>query len=528
VTRATRIEKLLLIAILLFAATVRLVTLNEPFQRNAEGCASFYGLLARNYFRYHWSDHHGVPVMSMGKGAEPTFYAKHPPTTPLLIAAVFAVTGYRGQWEWFPGEWQVRLPTALLTIACIITIYLMVRNRATPRAGLIAAALLAAIPMTLVFGGFPDVISPQLVLMALLTVAAYERFHDDPTWPRFGWMCLAFTGAALTDWPAFYLVLVLGLHFVLTRPWRAWGWMIGFGMLSIAVFAALYAHLAMAQGDWRWMLAAVEHRTISTAGDESEAFTLGQWLLQAVWTYGIGRHTLLVCIIGMLWVPLALSRRFSGGADRLAGLLLAWALLHILVGRQGVYQHEWWWWPLTPGIVVAAALTIDALCMRLETGGLRRATGVLLTLAVIGFAGWNVRAVLLERASYPQLAYSLVEFGQVIRDHTSPDAAAALADSDMSLAFWYYADRAVKRHIWSREALHRRTTSELHVDGPFDRWQPWDGPITTVIIPRVYLHEVPTYIQYLHSSFPGQQTERFVVYYLTTQSTGARRNPNVQ
>ena len=79
--------------ILLFTISFRFILLNQTFRRNSDGCAAFYGLLARNYFRYDFSTTHGVPVMSMGRGAAPMFYANHPPTTPLLIAAIYKLIG---------------------------------------------------------------------------------------------------------------------------------------------------------------------------------------------------------------------------------------------------------------------------------------------------------------------------------------------------------------------------------------------------------------------------------------------------
>src|SRR5205814_471009 len=119
--------------------------------------------------------------------------------------------------------------------------------------GMLAAALFAALPITVTYGGQADVINTQLVFFILLSVAAYERFHDSPNLWTLGLLCLAFLPAAWTDWPAYYLVVVLGLHFIATRPLRHWPWIIAFGIVAALMFLAAYAHIAIAEHDWHWM-----------------------------------------------------------------------------------------------------------------------------------------------------------------------------------------------------------------------------------------------------------------------------------
>jgi hypothetical protein len=127
------------------------------------------------------------------------------------------------------GEWQTRLPTALFTLACSAMLFILLRNRGRTRAGLIAAALFAAMPITIYFGGHPDVINPQLIFFVLLTLAAYQAFHAEQTVKRLLMLCGAFALAGLTDWPAFFLAPVVCLHFAATRPTKSWLWIIGFG-----------------------------------------------------------------------------------------------------------------------------------------------------------------------------------------------------------------------------------------------------------------------------------------------------------
>ena len=66
----------------------------------------------------------------------------------------------------------------------------------------IHAALFAATPMTLYFGGFPDVIGMPLVLFVLLSVTAYLPFHREPGLTTLAPFVGAFMFAGACDWPA--------------------------------------------------------------------------------------------------------------------------------------------------------------------------------------------------------------------------------------------------------------------------------------------------------------------------------------
>ncbi len=307
--RFSRSELAGLGAILLFALAVRVATIDRPFHRDPEGCGSFYGLLARNYWRYDLSQTLGVPVMSMGVHDRPTFYPNHPPLVPMLIAGVFGIAGYTDYTtDAFPPDWLVRLATVPFTIGCVILIYFLLRTRASPRAGLVAACLFAATPMTLVFGGLVDVIGTQLDFFVLLTIAAYLRFHETPSLKWLALMSLALLLAGLTDWPAFIVVPVLGLHFVLTRPVRQWPWIISFGLISIACFMIPYVQVVLVTGDWMWMTERFARRALSNVSDAHATFTFLDWIREALLGHAVGRHTWVVMILATCWIAWAIAR----------------------------------------------------------------------------------------------------------------------------------------------------------------------------------------------------------------------------
>jgi hypothetical protein len=505
----SRTEPILFAVILLFAVVVRLLTLNHPFQRDPEGCGSFYGLLARNYLLWPLSTTLGVPVQSLGIGhGAPYFYPNHPGLLPMLIAVVYRIFG--------AGEWQTRLPTALFTIACVVLVYILLRSRAGVRAALLAATFFAVSPLVLLFGGQPDVINSQLVFFVLFSIAAYLRFHKNPDALGLLLLSAAFLPAGLTDWPAFYLVVVLGLHFVCTRPIRQWPWIIAFGFISIAIFMIPYGQGIAIKHDWRWMSKLVERRTMSNDADSTGKFGVGDWLRNAVFGFAYQRHNGPILPLTAVWIVLAATVWRKRPETRLIALVMGWAALHVIVGRQGVYVHEWWWWPLTPAAAMAAGVTLDAFWTN------TRVSNASLIAMLVAFAGWNYWHVDQEWRHPKQITsvndplnYSLAELGHAIREASAPNEAVMLGEADQSLSLWYYADRPLTQNVWYAQKLEEGLASQK-ADLPFaGTQQEWTGPVTAYILPRAYVSPgMQPMIDYLNARYPHQEMGKFLVWKL--------------
>jgi len=260
---------LALALVLFYAAGFRLAVLDRPFDYDAEGTsAAQYGMLARSYLRFDLHETHGMPVLTVGRlpAAPIVSYPDHPPFIPAVILPFYAAFGV--------GEWQTRLPISILTLAAIFVLYRLLAVVAGPRAGLSAAALFAGSPMILTFGGMPEVISTPLILFVLLSVLTYLRFHGRPGASTLVPFLATFALAGLCDWPAFVIVPVFVVHFAITRPRTEWRWIVGFGVGATALFAALYAYVALATNSpWYWMLQLFARHSSVTGGHD---FTLAQ------------------------------------------------------------------------------------------------------------------------------------------------------------------------------------------------------------------------------------------------------------
>ncbi|MBC8107875.1 MAG: hypothetical protein H7Z14_14905 [Anaerolineae bacterium] len=522
-----RIDVAMLALALFVALGTRSITIDRPFHRDPEGCGSFYGTLARNYFRYGVIKTFAVPIQNAGiSPAAPVFYPNHPPLLPLLVAGTYAVSGWNPTSGDVPPDWQTRLSTTLATLACVATIFVMLRNRAGLRAATFAAILFALMPMTLVFGSQPDVINTQLDFFALLTVAAYLRFHDSPSLSRFLLLCLAFFPAAATDWPAFHLVIVLGIHFIATRPLRQWPWIIAFGLFVAMLFFLLYAQVVAVTHDWQWMSKLVRRRALSSQTDANHAYTMWEWIEGAVRHHAIGRHTDAGFRLLAVWLLLAMTRLRSSRSTQLILLLLGWAILHIVIGRQGVFVHEWWWWPLTPAIAMAGGVAIDWILKQPESRGADRriATSVAVVMICI-FGIHNIRAAVAElRHPYgmskdPALDYSVTEMGAAIRAAAPLGEAVMLAEDDKTLSLWFYGDRAIKQKIWSVDTFESRLHDGV-ADLQFDLTEQCPTAPAAMIVPKAYLSEgLKPLTDYLDSRYPKTESAKFITYALNGTKT---------
>jgi len=541
--------------VLLFAIVVRAAIIARPFHRNPEAMGSYNAILGRNYLsNYQWTRDWGIPVQSFPSptgdpgdpGDPPTYYANHPPLVPLLVALSYSIFD--------EGEWQTRLPTAICTLGCIVVIYTMLRKRAGLRAATLAALLFAATPMAIFFGGMADVINSQVVLFSLLAVAAYLRFSETTDARRLLLLIGAFALAALSDWPAFFLVPVLCLHFVFTHRPRQWGWIFAFGFATVVIFVAIFLHITMVTGNWTLIQERLLRRSVSSHTDSQQAFDWMIWLKKAVWGYNVKRHTIPLMLLATAWVVIDgwRVRKVHDSAATLVRLLLAWAFVHVMIGRQGVLNHDWWWWILTPGLCVAAALMLDRSwqlfegsapaasvsplaasqissaddtakpqAARLGTARLVDAAFVLLVGAWCVWTTWTTVGFFYDdRNIRGGMQYTIVEIGRAIESAAPEGGLVILTENDDEPSMWYYGRRPIKMNVWDPRTLDARMRDGF-AELPFDYTQPWHAAATGLVFPKQYEPNAATFLDHLKGTYRLRHTtpeidDKFYIFDLGT------------
>jgi hypothetical protein len=331
-------------------------------------------------------------------------------------------------------------------------------------------------------------------------------------------LCLAFLPAGCTDWPAFHLVVILGIHFIGTRPLRAWPWIIAFGAFSVILFVLLYAQVVAVTHDWRWMSRLVARRALSSTSDANHTFTFWEWTREALRGHAQRRHTQVGFWLLACWTILALTQLRAARSTQLILIMLGWAVLHIAVGRQGVFVHEWWWWPLTPVIAMASGVALD---WALTLGDNVRpivTTGIAIVMLSL-WGGINLAKEIDELrhpypmwSKHPELDYTVVEMGDAIRAAAPFNHPVMVAEKDATLGRWFYADRPVMESIWSVEDFESRLNGDI-AQLQFDLAERCVNRPAAIVIPKAYDGAGPL-IAYLDSRYLKTETKKFITFRL--------------
>jgi hypothetical protein len=259
-------------------------------------------------------------------------------------------------------------------------------------------------------------------------------------------------------------------------------------------------------------------RSLEAQDDVGRAFTFRQWLSVVFWRNRVG-HTPILMIAAGMFVMCLIWRRDAGPSARLARLLVAWAAMHVAVGQQGVYQHDWWWWPATPALVVGAALMIEFVWSAMERGGIQpwRASTCLAVLLVV-FITWNTAAT--WRASQDhrandEIRYSPKQLGQAIRSAVAPNTSVLVAERDPdTVPLLYYADRPLVQDVWNIETVDRMATDPRQALLPFGFQQDWPHPPGAVVFPVAYLEKMKSFVEQLSARYPYRETRdgKFLIF----------------
>ena len=212
--------------------------------------------------------------------------------------------------------------------------------------------------MTIVFGSQPEVISTQLLLFVAADGRGVFERVSRRTVVRQACRCCVAHCARRNERLAGVSSGAGSWRFIsLSRADGEMGlddWIRVFHRRDVraAVQAGRRGHARLAMDD-----ATGSRRTASNVADNNESITLAQMDRgEALAALAIGRHTLAgnraddgldrPCLI-------AKAAACSSPSKPLIALLLCWTACTYLVGRQGVFVHEWWWWPLSAGAAMS-------------------------------------------------------------------------------------------------------------------------------------------------------------------------------
>lgn len=435
-----------------------------------------YAQIARNYARDGWWVAGGAPRFDVpgADPAAPQVYAHHPPGLPLLVSLVFLAVG--------EGERPARLVSAAATLASLGLIFALVRRVAGTLAGGLAALLVAATPMTVVYGSHVEVQGPPVLAAGLGVLWAYDRARRGGSW--WPWLALAGLAAAL-DWFGLYFVGGCAVHAALASPRRP-GLATGLAAVASGLFAAWVAWLGNLPGmSVERIFGAAGVRVDGGAGAlEAGQPSLGAGLAAAARGWLDLMPSLPVALVLGLALALGWGRRFlpdrpaEGLCARwLVALLLAAPLVHGAAFPAGLAVHGYWLFALPVALAAALALVL----VRLRAGRL-----ALVTLLLAGLGAARLPAARLPADPLPALV------GQALAQAVPPGEV-VLTNYAVNPLRWglpgdahhvrlpevtWYAERVVRGGVDSparlAEALARRPDARWFLLAPFP--PPPDGP----------------------------------------------------
>lgn len=490
-----------LVALLAGIATAfRCLGLTAPWGADNLGTAgAFFSIAARNYLAYGYGPTGlRIVVTPDGPPSPPVFYTHHPPLVPLLVSGSFALFGEH--------EWAARLVPLVAALASLGLLTFLAARFYGRRVAVLTLAIAAVLPLDAYLAPHLDAQGSVLLAVVLATIAALSS-------QRYAFAAIGLTVAALVDWPALYLPVLLIL-----APWpfaypRPRGVVAALVVYAVVLFVAIATWLSGPDA----VLALVRDRTFSFHADDGRAFDLAQWLRLVVGTYLGTLCTPIVLGVVAGWlvacVPAIVRRPHP---DRLALFLLLFGAMHMVLGFQGAYQHEFWAHYLRPGVPLVCALAIERTSARLGHGWPRVALAAVVV-ATILVPSAVTTAVLARRplsARMEDVGYVPADLARAIRDCTPPGTGALTSDWYGESATFYYARRPLGIAVMDVATLDDRLRVPRW-DMPGGDGRTYTVPSTTpscFVLPRDHERTLPALAARLRGSYPARRDGAFEIF----------------
>jgi len=296
-------------------------------------------------------------------------------------------------------ETSARLPSALPALATLLLVYLFGRRFFSERAGVLAAAVLATMPVFLWEARFAQM-DPMLMLFVLLSLLCFHRSRSTHTalWLAASGACAGL--AVLTKGPVGLILpgaaalVVLALERDLRFLWRP-AWLAG-ALAFLAVAVPWYLTLAFTgHGDWLH-----EFFLRQNAGRFLDPFDHARPF------YYYGKRFLSDLFPWCLFLPLLLLDRPRDGqpeAERGAWRLMAVYAAVVLAffsaagAKRGVYIL-----PMYPAYALLVGRFLDRFLAGAVSGKLTRTACILLQVAAVALATQGLLAVFYVQPRYPE------------------------------------------------------------------------------------------------------------------------------
>lgn len=289
------------------------------------------------------------------------YYQRHPPLLPLLIAGIFALLG--------ESEVAARTVPMAATLGTALLVFLLTQHLYSSRVALIATFLFVTFPGIAYFGQKVGYEAPTLFFI-LLTVWFYRRFCEEGRNYDFAGVCGAAILGLWTDWPMYFLILLLAIHALFG---------LGHGKIKVLLCLPLLALVSLAIHGWiTWLVApeAIEdllyqgmtyaglidrNHPLATRYEEAlsviPAAVYARYVLKSLDTL-FSYPALLLALVG-IWI--AGRHRLMSVALAIPLMLFGVALANCLAFWVNAFYHLYWFYYFAPPIAMFGAMAADGL-----------------------------------------------------------------------------------------------------------------------------------------------------------------------
>lgn len=286
------------------------------------------------------------------------FYVNHPSLLALIIALSFSIFG--------ESEWSARLVPIFFSLASIPLVFLISERLWNRRMGLYAAVIFVLNPMFLYYGHMVC-FEPLVTFFMLLTILSYLRWIGGDR-QYLAVLCASVFLGGITDWSAYYLIPILGLHYLLFVKRKELPAVLPI-LTGIATLGVLFLQL-------RWfgrvylkdLLDSFFARSNLKADQDPNTVIAMHTLIDRLFPWGAFFFTtpLLVTSFTGPLIALYVAKDDEGlsSASLLLGLF-AMATLHVVIFKQAAMIHSYWLYYFLLPVALSAGITFDFIASRL-------------------------------------------------------------------------------------------------------------------------------------------------------------------
>jgi 4-amino-4-deoxy-L-arabinose transferase-like glycosyltransferase len=500
-------------AVLLIAAlalALRCIGFTAPWAADNFGTAGgFFSIAARNHLRYGYAATHLLPVVTAeGPPSPAVYYTNHPPLFELLVSASFGLFGVH--------EWAARLVPLVFSLVSLGLLVHLARRFYGDRVALLTLMIAATLPLEAHLATHVDVQGSVLLALVLATVTCLAS-------RRYAAAVACFTLAAGVDWPALYLPVLLAVvpwPFDPRRPrWLTAGLLVYAGILFVVLASWLSGPHAI--------LSLLHDRALAFRSDQGRPFDLAGWIHLVVGTYLWELCTPAVLVALVIWsvwrVPALVHRPHP---ERLALLLLLFGVMHMIVGFQGAYQHEFWATYLRAGVPLVVAILLERVAVAFAPGWRRTAVlamGLILVcvpglLGTLRLAGRPISTRMLDADYTPR------ELAEAIRSCTPRGSGAITSDYYGESATFFYADRPLAIGVVTVDGLTAKLRRPRY-DPPAQSGSSYEVPSAApvcFVMPRLHERYFPDLAAHLRGHYRLQDDPKFDIFVI-----GSEKGPDV-